>query len=262
MVERSMLQRLRWLLGPLLMFAWRCSSFGSDIPESMRDSAVGKKPTRLAKSEPYVACEVCKLATRELWSQVEKAVAAAPYGKLGELAITQLIDTACEPDDEGGEWLNFYDVVQSDGALQVAKQEDFGECRRECTTLAHACKKVFDEHREDMAEMLYKRFKPFDEETRGGKAAAAAASAGALTAEKFSGRVCKKLSRTCPGKAVPSGFRHKDEPFLPIIDEEGLRMRRMQHAMNKQAKESGSQPVQFLDPMGAGMLHHGDDDEL
>ena len=31
------------------------------------------------------------------------------------------------------------------------------ECRRECRTIEKACRYVFDEHREDMAESLYKR---------------------------------------------------------------------------------------------------------
>merc|ERR1712048_1324140 len=80
-----------------------------------------------------------------------------------------------------------------------------------------------------------------------------------LTPEKMVSRVCKKMSGACPGKSVPAGFTHKDERWMPIIDEEGYKMRRMQYAMNKQAKEGGASPVQFLDPMGS-MFRESDDD--
>lgn len=47
--------------------------------------------------------------------------------------------------------------------------------------------------------------------------------------------------------------------MMPIIDEEGYKMRRMQHMLNKQAKDHGSQPVQFLDPMGSMFREHDDE---
>eukprot|EP00929_Paragymnodinium_shiwhaense_P068803 TRINITY_DN34680_c0_g1_i1.p1 TRINITY_DN34680_c0_g1~~TRINITY_DN34680_c0_g1_i1.p1 ORF type:complete len:259 (-),score=89.88 TRINITY_DN34680_c0_g1_i1:50-826(-) len=227
-------------------------------PEDMMKSAVGKKPMRLAKSEPYIACDVCKLAAGEAWTMVEEAAKAAPGGKLGEIEIGAIIETVCEPDDDHGEWIAYYDVTQDDvsAPLSLTKKEYLGECRRECNTISHACSKVFDEHREDMTEMLYKNWRRTEEGAR-------KASKDVLTADKFTSRICKKLSKTCPGKQVPTGFKHKNEEFF-FVDEEGLKMRKMQYTMNKAAKEQGaSQPVQFLDPMGMGSMFPGmDDDDL
>ena len=47
---------------------------------------------------------------------------------------------------------------------------------------------------------------------------------------------------------------------MPVIDEESYRMRKMQQALNKQSKEGHTQPVQFLDPMGASMFLNEDED--
>jgi len=228
-----------------------------ELPPDMMKSAVGKKPMRLTKSEPYLKCEVCRLATEHIWSEVEAAAKASPYGKIGEIEIGRMVDSICDADDDLGDWITYLDIVQDKPSepLELKKQEYLGECRRECTTLAHACKVVFEEHREDMTEMLYKHWRPKDADTRASK------QQKSLTAERLTSRVCKKLSKACPGKDMPKSFEHKDEIWMPA-DEEGLKMRKMQHAINKQSQETGSQPVQFLDPMGPGSMFGMDDEEL
>jgi len=83
-----------------------------------------------------------------------------------------------------------------------------------------------------------------------------------LTLDRFTSRLCKKLSGFCPKKLPPAGFKHKDEIWEPIIDVEGYKMRKMQHTTNKLAKEHGTQSVQFMDPGGVGMFRRPDDDEF
>jgi len=226
------------------------------MPPDMQEAAVGKKRTRLAKSEPYIKCEVCKFATDEMWSQVEAEAKKVHYTKLGEIEIGEIIESVCEVDDERGEWTSSYDLVQEEPSapLVLSKMESIGECHRECSTIVHACKAILDEHRDDISQMLYEHTRPVDENKPRKKAP--------LTAERFRSRVCKKMSSSCPGKAIPKGFKHKDERWMPIIDEEGYKMRRMQHSINKASKEQGTQPVQFMDPMGVGMFGQGEDDEL
>merc|ERR1712154_525725 len=115
-----------------------------------------------------------------------------------------------------------------------------GECRRECSTAEHSCKAVLNEQRDELAEMLFKHHRA--QLADDGRKADPKAS---LTDDKFTSRVCKKLTRMCPGKKVPEGWVYKrDEQWMPIIDEEGWRMKKMQNMMNKQAKAQGSQPVQ------------------
>lgn len=229
--------------------------YSQNLPPEMANSAVGKKPTRLAKSEPYVKCTVCKMAAGEAWALVDKKAKTVPYGKIGEMEIGDIIESVCDPDDDNGEWMTYYDIVQNETSapMELTKQEHFGECRRECTTIAHACRAILDEHRDDMTEMLFKHFRKADEDSKPSK------QKEVLTLAKYSSRVCKKLSSACPGKTVPKGFKHRDEKWMPLIDEEGFKMRKMQYHMNKAAKETGSQPVQFLDPMGSMFQTHDDE---
>lgn len=226
-----------------------------NLPPDMANAAVGQKPTRLAKSEPYIKCDVCKKAAGEAWSLVEKKAKAVPYGKIGEIEIGEIIESVCDSDDDNGEWMAFYDIVQNGTGkpLELIKQENFGECRRECTTVLHACRAILDEHRDDMTEMLFKHFRSADEDGKPSK------KKDVLTSSKYTSRVCKKMSSACPGKTVPQGFKHRDENWMPLIDEEGYKMRKMQYSMNKAARESGSQPVQFLDPMGSMFRSHDDE---
>ncbi|CAK9062609.1 Uncharacterized protein SCF082_LOCUS32581 [Durusdinium trenchii] len=246
-----------WRLLTALLAAVRAPGLGGldaaglGAPEEMMaSSAVGKKPMRLAKSEPFIACETCKLATAEAWTRVAQKKAERPKVALGEVEIGEVLDSICDPDDDLGEWMTFYDIEQIDDTLSLRKMEQLGECRRECTTLMHACRAVFDEYREDMTEMLFKHYRA--EGTNQVKRA--------LSAEKFSSRLCTKLSKYCPSKKPPAGFQHRDEKWMPVIDEESYRMRKMQQALNKQSKEGHTQPVQFLDPMGASMFLNEDED--
>lgn len=204
-------------------------------PPELMQSAVGKKAPRLAKTEPLIQCDVCKLAAQETWLQVAKKAEQLPKGGLGEVEIGEILDLICDADDDLGEWIPFYDIEQKDGEVTLQKREELGECRKECSTLIHACRAVFDEYREELTEMLFKHYR------RGHR----------LSPEKFTSRLCNKMSKVCPGKKAPQGFKHRDEVWMPIIDPESYRMRKMQHALNKQSKEGGSQPVQFLDPMGS-----------
>mmetsp|Transcript_58753 Transcript_58753/g.137564 ORF Transcript_58753/g.137564 Transcript_58753/m.137564 type:complete len:241 (+) Transcript_58753:29-751(+) len=232
-----------WVLPLLLPQKSLCN-----VPPEMMGAAVGKKPMRLAKSEPYVTCASCKLAANEAWLQVAAKAAETPGGTLGELGIGEVLDAICDPDDNTGEWMTGYDIVQDGPNMLLESRGEIGECRRECNTIAHACRGVFDEYREDMTEMLYKHYKQ-DDKTGQRK----------LSQEKFVSRVCTKLSKSCPGKTPPEGFRHRDEHWMPVVDPDGYKMRKMQHALNKHAKDGGAPPVQFLDPMGPGMF---DDEDL
>jgi len=62
---------------------------------------------------------------------------------------------------------------------------------------------VFDEHREDIAELLYKRSPD--------------------TEEKLASRVCTKWAKVCPAKAVPASFERKDEFWMPMDEVSGGR---------------------------------------
>jgi len=156
--------------------------------------------------------------------------------RIGEDDLIDIATALCDPDSDEGEWLLYYDVTQPNGrggALKLEKQEYVGECRRECRTVAHACSKVFDEHREDVAELLWKRNPD--------------------TPEKLASRVCTKWAKVCPAKAVPADYERSDEFWMPM-DEDSWKMRNMEKTMNKLTQQNGAQPVKFVDPMGGMMM--------
>lgn len=229
-----------------------------DLPPEMMNSAVGTRATRLAKTIPYIQCEVCHLVVAEMWTYTNRAAEKAPYGAIGEMELHNIVRDTCDPQDDLGEWMTMYDLKQNGTGkpVTVEKQEYVGECRRECSTIEHICRTVVDEHADDMAELLFKHFKKARDNS------AKKDQDKELTQEKFLSRVCKKWSKKCPSKPVPEKFKHKDEYWMPG-DPESLKMKRMQHQLNKAASESGAQPVQFLDPMGMNsMMRDGMDDEF
>ena len=172
----------------------------------------------IRKDLPYITCQVCKIAMGEVWDIAEQMRKDAPYNRVDEGEFQELTFGICDPDIEEGEWITMYDVVQHGGAgaaeddgadnedpdavpaapaaggrIAVEKQEYVGECRRECRTMAKACNNVFDEHREDLAETLWKR--------------------DANTKEKLTSRVCTKWAKVCPSKPVPADHvRPRDAP--------------------------------------------------
>lgn len=196
----------------------------------------------ISKSAKLLECSVCRVATEEMWTQAEAMRVAAPGGRVGEDELQDLASAVCDPDVDEGEWITFYDVTQSEpgSPLKLEKEEYLGECRRECRTIAKACRAVYDEFREDVAESLYKR--------------------DASSLDKFKSRVCQKWARACPAAKVPAGYAHPDEYWMPV-DEEMYKMKKMQQVINKQAEKYGKQPVQFVDPMQNAMFAD-DEDEL
>ena len=126
--------------------------------------------------------------------------------------------------------------------LKLEEEEYLGECRRECRTIQKACRNVYDEVRDDVAETLYK-------------------NDATLTVAKFQSRVCQKWAGVCPQKPTPKSYVHPDEYWMPV-DEEMYKMKKMQQVINKQANKYGKQPVQFVDPMASMYMGHDDEDEL
>ena len=195
------------------------------------------------KSAKQLECTVCKKAMEEIWKEAMNLRETAPYKKPSEDMYFDAIMDICTPEKDLGEWITFYDIVQADAGapLKLESQEYLGECRRECRTIQKSCRSVFDEHREDMAESLYKR--------------------DAATLEKFTNRVCNKWAEVCPYKPYKGKkpYTHPDEYWMPV-DEEMYKMRKMQDMINGQATKYGKQPVQFVDPMQSAFF--GDDDDF
>lgn len=227
------------VVGALLLL---CLAFSSS-PQGV-DGQVPGMPGMPTEARPipgtskYIECAVCKVATEEVWEQASKAREAAPW--IGEVEFQEITEKVCDPDVDEGEWITFYDLVQAEkgASIKLEHKKYLGECRRECRSIAKACRAVYDEFREDVAESLYKR--------------------DASSVDKFKSRVCQKWSGVCPPKNVPKDFEHPDEFWMPV-DEEMYKMKKMQQAINKQAEKYGKQQVQFVDPMQNAMFMDPDE---
>lgn len=220
----------------------------------MQKAAVGKKHVRLSKSEHYIRCGVCKIAAEAMVKAVEEEINRTHHSKVGEVEIVQLAEAVCEPDDHLGEWMSRHDIIQEKDSepLELKDKDQIGECRRECATIEYSCKRIL-EFSGEISEMLYHHTRPPSADQKPSKKKKAS-----LTRQQVVSRICKKISSACPEKKMPNGFKHKDEIWMEIIDEEGYRMRKMQYAANKQAKDHGTQQVQFIDPGGPSSWFGGD----
>jgi len=194
-----------------------------------------RKARPMHQDVPHLLCATCKLAVEEMVELAASARKQTPGGKVGEDDLIEIGERICDPDTDEGEWISMYDVSQ-DGKgrpLKLEKQEYLGECRRECRTIAASCAKVFDEFREDLAEVLWK------DPTVG--------------VERLASRVCSKWSRVCPANQVPASYERRDEWWMPM-DEDSFKMREMEKQLNRLSEKAGSQPVKFVDPMGGMMM--------
>ena len=53
---------------------------------------------------PHIACAVCNKAMEALYAAVAEARDKAPYNKLDEGKIQEIVESICKNDEPGGEW--------------------------------------------------------------------------------------------------------------------------------------------------------------
>ena len=111
---------------------------------------------------PHIGCDVCRLAVAEVYIASEKARDIAPYRKLKEMTIFEIIDKVCAPDGSAGLWTRMYDIVESkEGGrryLNLVTPGGISTCGRECGTIEKSCIDLFDEDndRDELAVLLWK----------------------------------------------------------------------------------------------------------
>mmetsp|Transcript_39382 Transcript_39382/g.100624 ORF Transcript_39382/g.100624 Transcript_39382/m.100624 type:complete len:319 (+) Transcript_39382:96-1052(+) len=180
--------------------------------------AAGQMPGKKEKVLPVMAdvkhidCAVCG----EVAKVVHRAVSAmrkelAAGKKLKEEAIIDKLETVCDPEDELGDWITHFDIVQEDEKLLLKDMGATGDCHRECRTIARACDNVFNDHDTDIAEALYK------EEH--------------MKRAELQQLLCYDLQRVCPEKKTAiKGSRPHDEVWAEV-DPEKLKIQKMMKEM-------------------------------
>jgi hypothetical protein len=118
-------------------------------------------PKDVEKDIPYISCQVCKKAVDNLYTSVQTARNEAPYKKLDEGKIQEIIEVICDPDNKGGEWLRKFDIVQQkkkDGTFLVLEEPGgVSKCETECSTIVKSCKSLLNEiDLDDLSAALWK----------------------------------------------------------------------------------------------------------
>lgn len=123
-----------------------------------------KKPKAPQKVDlPGISCDVCTMAIETLYDEVKTLRTEAPYNKVEELEIQNIIENMCKMDDPNGEWLRYVDIVtkvKSDGKSYAKLEAPGGisKCETECVTVAKSCEDLFENEidQDDLSAILFK----------------------------------------------------------------------------------------------------------
>ncbi len=117
----------------------------------------------LKKDLPYIACSVCSEMVNAAEIAVTDARQVAPYQKLDELEVQEILDTVCLPKHKHGEWMRSIDIQQGDDLrLVFARPGGVSKCEHECKTIAHSCKDILDDVYDDFSAALWRNKEGLD----------------------------------------------------------------------------------------------------
>ena len=111
---------------------------------------------------PYIACEVCEKVVEELYHETERLRKEAPYNKLEEIQVTDVMDGICKDDEKSGEWLRRLDIneekVKDKKYLKLKSPGGVSKCEVECATLSKSCNNFIEDEidRDLLSGMLWK----------------------------------------------------------------------------------------------------------
>jgi len=170
----------------------------------------------LPKDLPFIACEVCRYAVANIYDDVEDARKNAPYKKIDELLVQDVLDGSCNPKDKYGSWIREIDIDVNDAdplLLELKHPGGLGKCEHECKTVAQSCKDLLEDDldRDDLSGLLWK---------------------GKHGRDAMLDKVCTKMTKRCspgPKRMSPKRSR-KDYPFL-LISEKDLEMEQLMATM-------------------------------
>ena len=205
---------------PLLLLALATISVKSQM-----GMGGGKKTYSPEKRDlPYIGCDVCGGVVVNLLKQVTQV--RSEYGpksekgkKMPEEAVSDILDGICKPNEDGGEWIRYLDIVSqpADGQdkkrkLVLTPHENPGKCKKECETISKSCYDLMEEDiddRDELQALLFvdKKFSEFSGED------------GDM---KLVDRVCKKMTGRCKSTKTyaTSKYERKDEEFIELTDKD------------------------------------------
>lgn len=167
------------------------------------------------KDVKHIGCDVCNLMVGELYETAVEARKIAPYNKISEEDIQDMIEGMCKTDQKGGEWIRTQDIISKRSEkgefLELATPGGMSKCGEECNTIAASCSQLLDEEidADDLSALIYKN---------------------KLTRKELKSKVCRAWSGRCSSKAKPINYERTDIPF-DEISEKDLQMEQMMAQM-------------------------------
>ena len=218
----SLLVTLTLLLAVACSVCQGATGFGpkkKKIPEVLRDDL------------PHIGCSVCNAVVEATYNIIADRREKAPYKKLDELKIVEVLDTVCNPQGPEGKWIRMVDIVEvKQGGrryLELETPGGMGKCDKECMTIARSCKDLLEEDldRDELSPLLYKNT--------------------IKTVEALQEKVCKKMCKRCSDKRATTnkplangGKKRVDEEFKPVNDKD-IEMEEMLANMEKSGMSHG-----------------------
>jgi hypothetical protein len=197
-----------------------------------------KASTSSQRDLKYISCDVCTKAVEELYETAAEARKVAPYNKIDEESIQDLIEGLCKSDEKSGEWIRELDIVtkntEKGDFLVLDTPGGMSKCKEECNTIVESCKKLIDDDidADDLSAVIYKN---------------------KLTRKELKSKVCREWSGRCSSKAKPINYQREELPFEEI-SEKDLQMEQMMAQMK--AAGMGGMSMYNKDDM-EGMMANG-----
>ncbi|KXZ48637.1 hypothetical protein GPECTOR_26g540 [Gonium pectorale] len=178
-----------------------------------------KKKSPVAKDDiKYIKCQVCEAIAKQARNIKKDLQAVAGPKKVSEGDLLDKFEKMCDPEQDDGDWITQFDIVEEGSALKLKDTGMMGKCKSECRTIAYACEKILDDvDLTELSSLVY-----------AGKKRAAVTN-----------WLCHESSDACESKPppVPKG-RRADERHVPMSEDE-VRTEKMLRNM-KAAGLSGS----------------------
>lgn len=117
--------------------------------------------TVLKSDLQHIGCDVCMRSVSVIYDRTEKARSNAPYKKLKEEEIIDVIDKVCAVDTTDGHWMRTLDIEEYRDSgrryLRLTEPGGFSTCGRECGTIEKSCINLFDEEidRDELTVLIW-----------------------------------------------------------------------------------------------------------
>ena len=174
-----------------------------------------KALTQSQKDVIHIGCDVCNRMVGELYEGAADARKAAPYNKISEEEIQDMIDGICKADDKGGEWIRSIDITSKTTPkgefLELTTPGGVSKCKDECNSIVESCTTLLQDEvdADDLSGVIYKN---------------------KLSRKELKSKVCREWSGRCSSKAKPITYERTDLPFEEI-SEKDLQMEHMMAQM-------------------------------